>query len=104
MDFDIEVTILPWDSEDGRTHSYTINHINTYANIKNKMVNGENLKYKVKFIEYDGDDVYWYLNIMPQVQYHVENDFEYIGFLFVGYSEYEVVLCLMPDDTVVDDT
>ena len=44
------------------------------------------------------------LNIMPQVQYHVENDFEYIGFLFVGYSEYEVVLCLMPDDTVVDDT
>lgn len=104
LDLDVEVIINAPDGEGNRTHSYSINHVNTFENIKNKMVNGETLRHKVKFIEYGDDEVFWYLNVTPEIQYYIENGNEFIYFGFAGLVDYSVYLLLNPDNTVVDDT
>jgi len=105
LDFNVEVTINAPDPDTGdRTHSYIVNYMNTFENIKNKFLNGENFKYKVKFIEHESSDAYSYLNRQPEIQYYIYPEEEFICFGFIGYTSYEVWLLLNPDDTVVDDT
>lgn len=73
LNIDITCTFSP---DNGFTPDYTVNHINTFENIKNKIFNGELLKCKAKMYEQEMSDnpsLFAVGVYEPGVMYYPEN-------------------------------